>query len=158
VRSAVARSRGAAVLAAALLLAAPLRAAGMPIRDPVQVKIVGYIDASEEQVNPWAMLDVWIERGPNRKFALTNLIVLTAGPISGPDVLAAVQPIHPNFIFNGDAGMLETISTAQPNQLLQIIGYTAFGPQRILVTNVERGAPITGPTPTPSLGQKLFGD
>jgi len=151
-------SRGRAVLVAALLLAAPLLAGGNPLREPLQVKIEGYLDASEQQVNPWAMLDVLIGRGPNRRFALTNLIVLSAGPLSGPDVLAAVQPIHPNFIFNGDAELLEKISTAQPNQLLKVIGYTAFGPQRILVTNVERSAPITGPTPTPSLGQKLFGD
>jgi len=148
------------VRAAALLVLVatlPLLTAGRIIREPVQVKIEGYIDASEEQVKPWAMLDVWIERPPNRKFALTNLIVLSAGEVSGPDVLAAVQPIHPNFIFNGDQDVLEKISTAQPNQLLKIIGYTAFGPQRILVTNVERSEPITGPTPTPSLGQRLFG-
>ncbi len=150
------RHRTAAVLL--LLLAAPLLSGGMVIREPVQVKIEGYLDASEQQVNPWAMLDVWIERGPGRKFALMNIIVLTPGEVSGPDILAAVQPIHPNFIFNGDPEILERISTAQPNQLLQIIGYTAFGPQRILVTNVERSAPITGPTPTPSLRQKLFGD
>lgn len=150
------RHRTAAVLT--LLLAAPLLSGGMVIREPVQVKIEGYIGASEQQVNPWAMLDVWIERAPNRKFALTNIIVLTPGEVSGPDILAAVQPIRPNFIFNGDQELLERISTAQPNQLLKIIGYTAFGPQRILVTNVERSAPITGPTPTPSLKQKLFGD
>ncbi|MEW6271852.1 MAG: hypothetical protein AB1689_21425 [Thermodesulfobacteriota bacterium] len=140
-----------------LLATLPLLSGQRVIREPVQVKIEGYIDATEQQVQPWAMLDVWLERPPNRKFALTNLIVISAGEVSGSDVLAAVQPIHPNFIFNGDADVLEKISSAQPNQLLKIIGYTAFGPQRILVTNVDRSAPITGPTPTPSLGQRLFG-
>jgi hypothetical protein len=142
-----------------LLAALPfLSGGGIPLREPVQVKIEGYIDATEQQVSPWAMLTVWIERPPDRKFALTNLIVLSAGQVSGPDVLAAVQPLHPNIIFNGDASVLDQISSAQPNQYLKIIGYTAFGPQRILVTNVERSAPITGPTPTPSLGQRLFGN
>lgn len=139
-----------------LLAAAPARGQN-PLRDPVQVRVEGYIDASEEQVNPWAMLDVWLERAPNRRFALTNLIVLSSGPISGPDVLAAVQPLHPNIIFNGDRALLDEIGSAQPNQYLRITGYTAFGPQRILVTNVERSEPITGPTPTPSLREKIFG-
>lgn len=147
------RNRPLAVLIA--LLAALLGAA--PLRDPVQVRIEGYIDASEQQVNPWAMLDVWLVRAPGRKFAMTNLIVLSAGSVSAPDIVAAVQPLHPNMILNGDPGLLEKISTALPNQYLQIIGYTAFGPQRILVTKVDRSEPITGPTPTPSLMQKLFG-
>ncbi len=148
----------ARLLVVLLLLVVPAPAdAQNPLRDPVQVRVEGYIDATEEQVNPWAMLDVWLERAPNRRFALTNLIVLSSGPISGPDVLAAVQPLHPNIIFNGDASLLEQIGSAQPNQYLRITGYTAFGAQRILVTNVERSAPITGPTPTPSLRQKVFG-
>lgn len=154
-----ARSAGRTSLLAALavlLLATPGAGQNL-VRNPVQVRIEGYIDASEQQVNPWAMLDVWLERAPDRRFALTNLIVLSAGPVSGPDVLAAVQPLHPNFIFNGDPGLLEQISAAAPNQYLQITGYTAFGPQRILVTHVERSAPITGPTPTPSTRQKIFG-
>lgn len=139
-----------------VFLAAPARGQN-PLRDPVQVRVEGYIDADEKQVNPWAMLDVWLVRAPGRRFALTNLIVLSAGPVSGPDVLAAVQPLHPNIIFNGDASLLDEIGSAQPNQYLRITGYTAFGPQRILVTNVERSAPITGPTPTPTLRQKFFG-
>lgn len=152
-----ARALVAACLAPWLFLDATAALAQNPLRDPVQVRVEGYIDADEKQVNPWAMLDVWLVRAPGRRFALTNLIVLSPGPISGPDVLAAVQPLHPNVIFNGDASLLDEIGSAQPNQLLRITGYTAFGPQRILVTNVERSAPITGPTPTPSLRQKLFG-
>ena len=82
------------------------------MRNPVQVRIEGYLDASEQQVNPWAMLDVWLVRAPGRRFALTNLIVLSAGPVSGPDILAAVQPLHPNFIFNGDQELLDRIGAA----------------------------------------------
>jgi hypothetical protein len=123
----------------------------------VEVRIEGYVDASEQQVNPWVMLDIWLTRAPGRKFALTNLIVLTPSDVSSSDIVAAVQPLHPNMILNGDPGLLDTIATALPNQYLKITGYTAFGPQRILVTHVERSAPITGPTPTTSLKQKLFG-
>jgi hypothetical protein len=147
--------RVAAVLPVLLLV--PLLVGGFPLRDPVQVRIEGYIDASEKQVNPWAMLDIWLERAPGRRFALTNLIVLSAGEVSGPDILAAIQPLHPNLILNGDQDLLDKISSAQPNQYLKITGYTAFGPQRILVTNVEVSAPITGPTPTPSMREKIFG-
>jgi hypothetical protein len=139
------------------LLLLPLLAGSRLLQDPIEVKILGYIDASEAQVNPWAMLDVWITDPPDRKFALTNIIVLSAGAVSGGDILSAIRPVRPNFIFNGDRELLEKISTAQPNQLLEIRGTTAFGPRRILVQSVERSAPITGPTPTPSLRQKLFG-
>jgi hypothetical protein len=149
--------RAAAVLGL-LVLALPALAAGGVIREPVQVRIEGYIDATAAQVNPWMMIDVWLERAPSRRFALTNIIVLNAGPVSGPDIMAAIQPLHPNMIWNGDASLLEQISTALPNQYLKITGYTAFGPQRILVTNVERGAPIVGPTPTKSMAEKIFGD
>ena len=159
-RRAAARRRAARVAAVLglLLLALPAVATGGVIREPVQLRIEGYIDATAEQVNPWMMIDVWLERAPNRRFALTNIIVLNAGPVSGPDVMAAIQPLHPNMIWNGDASLLEQISTALPNQYLKITGYTAFGPQRILVTNVERSEPIVGPTPTKSMAEKIFGD
>jgi hypothetical protein len=157
-----ARSTGGArlrfgVVLPLLLLLAPAPSGATILRDPVQVRLEGYIDASDKEVNPWAMLDIWLERAPGRRFALTNLIVLSAGDVSGPDILAAIQPLHPNLILNGEPALLEQISTAQPNQYLKITGYTAFGPQRILISNVERSAPITGPTPTPSLREKIFG-
>lgn len=159
-RPASARRRATRVAAAfgLLLLVLPAVAPGGVIREPVQVRIEGYIDATAAQVNPWMMIDVWLERAPNRRFALTNIIVLNAGPVSGPDIMAAIQPLHPNMIWNGDASLLEQISTSLPNQYLRITGYTAFGPQRILVTNVERSEPIIGPTPTKSMAEKVFGD
>ena len=161
-RTRVARLRVGRVAALAAcvlgaLLAVPLRAQAGVIRDPVQFRLEGYIDATEQQVNPWLMLDIWLQRAPGRKFAMTNIIVLSAGPVSGPDIMAAIQPLHPNMILDGDASLLDKISTAQPNQYLQITGYTAFGPQRMLVTSDERGEPIVGPTPTKSMGQKVFG-
>lgn len=152
------RARAIALAAAvALAVALPGGAHGGLIRNPVQLRIEGYIDATEQQTNAWMMLDVWLERAPGRRFALMNIIVLSAGEVSGPDIMAAIQPLHPNIILNGDPPLLETISTAQPNQYLKITGYTAFGPQRILVTNVERGEPIVGPTPTKSMAEKVFG-
>lgn len=144
-------------LALGLLVLPDLSGAGL-IRDPVQFRLEGYIDATEQQVKPWMMLDVWLERAPGRRFAMTNIIVLSAGAVTGPDIMAAIQPLHPNMILNGDASLLEKISTAQPNQYLQITGYTAFGPQRMLVSNVERSEPIVGPTPTKSMAEKVFGE
>lgn len=140
----------------ALLLSSAHADAGL-FREPVQFRLEGYIDATEQQVNPWMMLDIWLERAPGRRFAMTNIIALSAGPVSGPDIMAAIQPLHPNMILNGDAALLDRISTAQPNQYLRITGYTSFGPQRMLVTNVERSEPIVGPTPTRSMAEKVFG-
>lgn len=156
-RGAIAGASVLAIALALLLVARPRPAHGGLIRNPVEVRIEGYIDATEQQTNAWLMLDVWLERAPGRRFALMNIIVLSAGEVSGPDIMAAIQPLHPNLILNGDAPLLEKISTAQPNQYLKITGYTAFGPQRILVTNVERGEPIVGPTPTKSMAEKVFG-
>ena len=68
-----------------------------------------------------------------------------------------MQPIKPNFVFQGAAEQLRKIRTSKPNQLLKITGYTQFGSQWVLVNRVERSAPITGPTPTPSLREKLLG-
>jgi hypothetical protein len=150
-------ARSTMLVAVLALLATTVPAHAGLIRNPVQVRIEGYIDATEQQTNAWMMLDVWLERAPGRRFALMNIIVLSAGDVSGPDIMAAIQPLHPNLILNGDAPLLEQISTAQPNQYLKITGYTAFGPQRILVTNVERSAPIVGPTPTKSMAEKVFG-
>lgn len=151
------RAALAACALAVAVLVVPAAARCGVIRDPVQFRLEGYIDATEQQVNPWLMLDIWLQRAPGRKFAMTNIIVLSAGPVSGPDIMAAIQPLHPNMILDGDASLLEKISTAQPNQYLQITGYTAFGPQRMLVTSVDRSEPIVGPTPTKSMGQKVFG-
>jgi hypothetical protein len=146
-----------AVCAVGALLLSPAHADAGLFREPVQFRLEGYIDATEQQVNPWMMLDIWLERAPGRRFAMTNIIALSAGPVSGPDIMAAIQPLHPNMILNGDAALLDKISTAQPNQYLRITGYTAFGPQRMLVTNVERSEPIVGPTPTRSMAEKVFG-
>ena len=154
---AIGRRAALGTLALGALLVLPALARAGLIRDPVQFRLEGYIDATEQQVNPWMMLDVWLERAPGRRFAMTNIIVLSAGPVTGPDIMAAIQPLHPNMILDGDASLLEKISTAQPNQYLQITGYTSFGPQRMLVTTVERGEPIVGPTPTKSMAEKVFG-
>lgn len=143
-------------LALALALSAPHLAAFGIMREPVQVRIEGYLGASAEQVKPWEMLDVQIGTRAPRKFALTSIIALS-GNVLGASILEQVEPIHPNFILNGDPNLLEEIASAASNQLLKITGYTAFGPQRILVQTVDKSAPITGPTPTPSLWKELLG-
>jgi hypothetical protein len=147
----MARSLGAVLLALPLLL-------GMRVVDfaNLQVRVEGYLGATAQQAKPWEMLDVQIGTRPVEAFAMTNIIVLT-GAALGADVLQAIEPIHPNLILNGDPNLLAEIASAKPNQLLKITGYTAFGPQRILVTTVEMSAPITGPTPTPSLRKQLLG-
>lgn len=143
-----------AALAIALLV--PMLLGTFPVREPVQLRIEGFLDGPPS-VNPWEMLDVQIGARRPRNFALTNIIVLSVGAVMGADILQAVEPIHPNFILDGDPKLLDEIAAAEPNQLLKITGYVAFGPQRILVGTVEMSPPITGPTPTPSLRKELFG-
>ena len=138
-----------------LALAATLGIGGTPRQ--VEVRIEGYLGGSREQVKPWKMFQVRIGDGDLKPFALTNLITLTAtGPTAG-ELVSQVQPIKPNFVFQGGADQLEEIRASKPNELLKITGYTQFGSQWVLVNRVERSAPITGPTPTPSLREKLLG-
>lgn len=140
---------------ALLALAATIGIGGVPRQ--VEVRIEGYLGASREQVQPWKMFQVRVGDGDLVPFALTNLVTLTTTGPTAAELVAQVQPIKPNFIFQGKASFLEEIRTAEPNQLLRITGYTQFGSQWVLVNRVERSAPIVGPTPTPSLREKLLG-
>lgn len=122
----------------------------------VQVRIEGYLGATQKETRAWKELQVRIGEGDLQKFALTNIIVLSEGP-TGADLLEQVTPTKPNFIFAGGDDVLKEISSAQPNQLLKITGYTQYGSRWVLVQKVEKSAPIVGPTPTTSLREKLLG-
>lgn len=138
-----------------LALAATIGISGLPRQ--VEVRIEGYLRASRAEVQPWKMFRVRIGEGDLTPFALTNLVTLTTtGPTAG-QIVAQVQPIRPNFIFQGSAEMLDRIREARSNELLKITGYTQFGSQWVLVNRVERGEPVVGPTPTPNLREKLLG-
>lgn len=123
----------------------------------VQLRIEGFLGAAADQVKPWAMVQVQIGNAEPRPFALLNIITLNGGGPTGADILERVMPIHPNFILDANPELLAKMSSAQPNQYLKITGWSAFGPQRVLVSQVELSEPITGPTPTPSLRKKLLG-
>jgi hypothetical protein len=122
-----------------------------------QVRFEGYLGGDAAQIHPMQNLTIRIGEGELRKFALTNIVMLSPGDVSGSDLLYQMLPVKPSFIFAGDEELLEKIRTAQPNQLLEITGYTSLGSQWVLVGTVERSAPITGPTPTPSLREKFLG-
>lgn len=138
-----------------LALAASVGFGGVPKQ--VEVRIEGYLGGSRAQVKPWKMFEVRIGEGELVPFALTNLVTLTASGPTAAEMVSQVQPIKPNFIFQGSGELLDEIRTSEANQLLKITGYTQFGSQWVLVNRVERTAPITGPTPTPNLREKLLG-
>jgi hypothetical protein len=138
-----------------LAVAATIGIGAIPAQ--VQVRIEGYLGGSREEVKPWKMFVVRVGDGDLIPFALSSLTTLSAtGPTAG-ELVAQLQPIKPNFVFQGDAKLLDEIRTSKPNQLLKITGYTQFGSQWVLVSRVERSAPVTGPTPTVSLREKLLG-
>jgi hypothetical protein len=149
--------RRVALLVLALLPAVPaMMGIGGRALENLEVRIEGYFDRTRREVNGWKNLDIQIGTNKPRKFALTAITVLS-GRSMGAEVLKQVEPVHPNFYFDGDPKLLEQISSALPNQLVKVTGYTAFGPQRILVNKVEVSEPITGPTPTPNMRKKLLG-
>ena len=123
----------------------------------LQVRFEGYLKGDPAQIHPLENITIRVGEGDLETFALTNIIMLSAGDVSGTDVLDQMTPVKPSFIFAGDPKLLEQISGAKPNQLLKITGYTSYGSQWVLVETVERSAPITGPTPTPSLRQRFLG-
>ena len=145
------------LLVLALLPALPaMMGIGGRALENLEVRIEGYFDRTRREVNGWEELKIQIGSEKPRKFALTAITVLSAGAM-GAEVLKQVEPLHPNFYFDGGPELLEKISSAKPNQLVKVTGYTAFGPQRILVNKVDVSEPITGPTPTPNLRKKLLG-
>ncbi len=123
----------------------------------IQVRIEGYLGATRQEARAIEEIQVRIGEADLRSFALTDITNIGGGPPMGEDLLEQVEPIKPNFIFTGDPKLLAEIASAQPNQLLKITGYTQYGSQWILVQTVEKSAPITGPTPVPSLREKLLG-
>ncbi|MEY4950632.1 MAG: hypothetical protein RL698_2843 [Pseudomonadota bacterium] len=142
--------------ALALLLPALVGLRGL--RQQVQLRVEGFLDANPAEVHPWATVDVKIgSERQTHKFALVNIVSLSVGGPTGADIIEQVMPIHPNFIWNGDQKLLDQIAAAKPNQYVKIVGYTAFGVQRLLIQTVEISEPITGPTPTPSLRHKILG-
>ncbi len=123
----------------------------------LQVRFEGYLKGDPAQIHPLENITIRIGEGNLVTFALTNIIMLSAGDVSGTDVLDQMTPVKPSFIFAGDEELLKKISTSLPNQLLKITGYTSYGSQWVLVETVEQSAPITGPTPTPSLRERFLG-
>lgn len=146
------------ILLVLLLLATPGLLGQRGLRQGIQIRIEGFLDADPAQVHPWANLEVNIGSARNaRRFMLTDIVSLSAGGPLGSDILEQVMPLHPNFIFNANQPLLDQISAAKPNQYMKVVGYLAFSPQRVLVQTVEISEPITGPTPTPSLRKELLG-
>ena len=123
----------------------------------LEVRFEGYLEGDPARIHPLEDVTIRIGEGKLRKFALTNIVMLSPGDTSGTDVLFQMLPVKPSFIFAGDEELLEKIRSAAPNQLLKITGYTNLGSQWVLVGTVERSAPITGPTPTPSLRERFLG-
>jgi hypothetical protein len=141
----------------AVALLTVLLAGGLDDVRQVQVRIEGYLGATRNETRALEELDVRVGDSPMRKLALTDITVLSGGPPMGDDLLQQVEMIKPSFIFTGGDDLIREIASAQPNQLLKIVGYTQLGSQYVLVQTVEKSAPITGPTPTPNLREKLLG-
>jgi hypothetical protein len=123
----------------------------------LEVRFEGYLNGDVAQIHPIADITVRIGTGGLQQLALTNVVMLSPGDVSGTDVLFQQTPVKPSFIFAGDEKQLDEIRTALPNQLLKITGYTSLGDQYVLVNRIERSAPITGPTPTQSLRERFLG-
>jgi len=123
----------------------------------LEVRIEGFLRGDRAVLHPIADISIRIGTAELEPFAVTNVVMLSPGDVSGTDLLFQMTPVKPSFIFAGDEKLLDEIRTALPNQLLKITGYTSYGAQYVLVNQVERSPPITGPTPTQSLRERFLG-
>jgi hypothetical protein len=123
----------------------------------LQIRLEGYLGATQREARAWQELEVRVGEGPVQSFAMTNIVSLMGGGPVGADILQQVEMIKPNFIFTGDEKLIDRIASAKSNQLLKITGWTQYGSQYLLVETVEESAPVVGPTPTVSLREKLLG-
>lgn len=143
-------------MAWSIALLSVLLTGGLDFRQ-LQVRIDGYVGATQSETRAFAELDVRIGDGPLRPFAVMNFVSLMGSGPSGTDIMQQMELIKPNFIFTGDQKLIDQIANAKPNQLLEITGYTQYGSQFVLVQTVTESAPVTGPTPTPNWREKLLG-
>ena len=138
------------------MLLSVLLVGGADVRQ-LQVRFEGYLGATQKEARAFEELQIRVGDGPLQGFALTNVVSLMGTGPMGTDIVDQMLPIKPNFIFTGDAKLIEQIANAKPNQLLKITGWTQWGSQFVLVETVEESEPVTGPTPTPNLRKKLLG-
>ena len=141
---------------AAVLLSVLLAGGAGDFRQ-LQIRLEGYLGATQREARAWQELEVRVGAGPVQSFAMTNIVSLMGGGPVGADILQQVEMIKPNFIFTGDEKLIDRIASAKSNQLLKITGWTQYGSQYLLVETVEESAPVVGPTPTVSLREKLLG-
>lgn len=138
------------------MLLSILLVGGTEVRQ-LQVRFDGYLGATQKETDAFEELQVRVGERPMQSFALTNVVSLMGGGPMGTDIVDQMLPIKPNFIFTGDAKLIQKLADAKPNQLLKITGWTQWGSQYVLVETVEESEPVTGPTPTPNLRKKLLG-
>src|SRR5690554_1679184 len=99
--------RRLALLVLALLPALPaMLGIGGRALENLEVRIEGYFDRTRREVNGWEELKVQIGSEKPRKFALMSITVLS-GRSMGSEILKQVEPVHPNFYFDGDPKLLE---------------------------------------------------
>jgi len=120
---------------------------GFGIRQ-TEVLLEGYLDAAPKKVHPIRTVVVQIGDGPERKFAVTKILV-TDGSMLGLDVLDQLQPIKPQFRITGDDALMARISGAHRDRL-KITGVINLNDHYFLVSRVEYGKPPATPTPAPS--------
>ena len=116
---------------------------------PMEIRLEGYLDAPAKKVRPIREVDVQIGDGPERKFAVTSIVV-TDGSMLGLDVLDQLQPIKPQFRMTGDRALTTKISAAKPDQLLKITGVINLDDHYLLISRVKDGKPRATPTPAAS--------
>ena len=138
------------------MLLSVLLVSGPEVRQ-LQVRFEGFLGATQKETGAFEEIQVRIGEKPMQSFALMNVVSLMGGGPMGTDIVDQMLPIKPNFIFTGDAKLIDQLANAKPNQLLKITGWTQWGSQYVLLETVEESEPVTGPTPTPNLRKKLLG-
>jgi hypothetical protein len=91
------------------------------VRQPVQIRLEGYLDAPVDQVKAIRPVTIQIGKGPQRSLVVTAIVTLGAGP-SGTTLLRDIAHYRPAFRLTGDQKLLDRVASAGPDQLIKITG------------------------------------
>jgi len=122
------------------------RPADARVRQPITLRIEGFLDAAPEGVRPQRKIQVRIGRDETRTLAVTRLTNQGAGP-HGQTILGDAARYRPAFRLVGDEALVAKLAGAPQGARVTLTGNLSSGRNVLLtIADVE---PVAGPSPAP---------
>ena len=123
------------VLATLLAIVSAAGAAGLA-RRPLLLRIQGHVGTPREGDRKIAELTM--RRGDRVLHYTVEEIWVLSGDALGLDVLHEVEPYDPNLTVTGPKEVLGRLTTANPAEPLELVGYYRRGQRMLMLSSVER--------------------